>query len=83
MKKAWEIDKRHRHPNDARTNFERWVFEQGGTSAVAAMFGLHYLTVNSWLARRTAPSLSIAVGILTKAKGQLSIDDIHEATKAW
>lgn len=83
MPKLWEIDKRHRHPDDAQSKFERWILEYGGTGALALKLGVHQVTVGTWISRRAMPSLNFCVAILAEAKGRLSLTDIHEATRPW
>lgn len=80
--KPWELDRRHRHPDEARTKFERWIYAFGGPLAVAKAIDVHQVTVSTWLGRTAVPSLAIASRLIKLSKGTLSIDDILKATRA-
>lgn len=82
-KRPWENDRRHRHPDDARSKLERWILEMGGSGTVARLVGVHQVTVGTWLARRCSPNLEVAAKILELSKGTLTIADILEGTRAW
>jgi hypothetical protein len=80
----WELenrDRRTRHPDDARSKFERWVLEYGGSLAVSKALGVHHITVASWIGRRGRPNIETAAKILKLAGKDLSIDDIIEGTR--
>lgn len=82
---AWELenlDKRSRHPDDARSKFEQWVLLSGGTKKVAERLGVHQVTVATWISRRSRPELTLAGKIIKAADGYLTIHDIIEGTKA-
>jgi hypothetical protein len=79
--KPW--DRRFKHPDDARTKFERWICENGGTRALSIAIGVHQLTVTNWTSRRTRPTLEQTVKIIEASKGVISAADILEATRAW
>jgi len=81
---SWELqnmDRRSRHPDDAKTKFEHWVLSQGGTSVVAKKMGTHQVTVSTWISRRAIPNTIMTAKILELANGYLTIQDIIEATK--
>lgn len=83
MTGQWELenrDKRARHPDDARSNFDRWVLEMGGSFAVAKLLGVHQVTVATWVGKRSRPNMETALKILQLAKGRLTIDDLIEGT---
>lgn len=75
-----QFDLRKRHPNDARSKFERWVLEYGGPSKVAVAVGVSHTTVGVWLQRRASPQLGVTKKLLDLARGHLSIEDILEGT---
>lgn len=82
---SWELenlDRRSRHPNEARSKFERWVLSAGGTREVSRRLGVHQVTVSTWTSRRAMPELKMAAKILKEAKGELTLDDIIEGTLA-
>ncbi len=80
----WELenrDLRSRHPDEARSKFERWVLSYGGTSRVAKAVGVHQVSVCAWVARRTKPHLEATAKILEIAGKDLTIADIIEGTR--
>lgn len=79
-KKDHWVDRRHRNPKDARSKFERWVIEQGGTMAVAKMLDMHHVTVSCWLSQKFTPNLATAILLIEKSKGELTLEDILEGT---
>lgn len=83
MSKTWKNDRRHKHPDDATSKFERWIREAGGPSAVAKLLDVHHVTVGAWLARKSSPSLEAATKIIELSKGKLKNQDILEGTRAW
>ncbi len=83
MQKLWVRDRRHTHPNDATSKFERWIREYGGPSKLAKSLELHECTVGAWIRRRMSPSLLTAKKILELSKGELTITDILDGTRAW
>lgn len=82
-KQPWERDRRHVHPDDAQSKFERWVRLFGGPSALARQISVHEVTVGLWIGRRGSPNLATAKKILDLSDGYLSIDDIIDGTRAW
>lgn len=82
-KKPWSGDGRHVHPDDAKSNFERWIREQNGPTAVSKLIDVHAVTIGLWLRRQATPSLPAAKKILDLANGQLTLEDILEGTRAW
>ena len=74
-------DRRRRHPDHARSKFERWVLEQGGTASVGKLLGVHQITVVKWLSRSATPSLALCVRILEEAGNELTLKNILEDTK--
>lgn len=83
MQKPWERDRRYTHPNEATSKFERWIREFGGPSKLAKKLAVNDCTVGAWIRRRGSPNLATANKIITLSKGQLTIADILEGTRAW
>ncbi len=81
--KPWELDKRHRHPEDATSKFERWVREFGGPYKLSQKLKVSDSAVGSWIRRRGPPNLATAIKIIELSKGKLTVDDILEGTKSW
>lgn len=80
----WELenlDHRARHPDDARSKFERWVLAFGGSYVVAQAVGVHQVSVCAWTSRRSKPNLEATMKILELAGKELSIHDIYEGTR--
>lgn len=78
-----ELSRRHIHPNDAQSKFERWVRASGGPGVVSKLLGVHNVTVSVWLGRRASPNIALAKKILEQAKGELTLEDIIDGTRAW
>jgi hypothetical protein len=81
----WELDnrdRRTRHPDDARSKFERWVLAYGGSLAVSKAVGVHHITVATWIGRRGRPNIETTSKLLKLAKGELTIDDVIEGTRS-
>ncbi len=81
--KPWDKNRRHKHPDDARTPLERWIREFGGPNAVAVALGVHNVTVHSWMRKASVPSLLVALAIVDLSKGQLTCAQIAEDTSPW
>lgn len=81
----WDLanrDLRVKHPNDARSKFERWVIESGGAYAVSKIAEVHVVTIYAWLARRSIPNIIAVQKILAAAGDKLTLDDIVRDTAA-
>lgn len=79
----WELenrDKRSRHPDDARSKFERWVLEFGGSYSLSKALGVHHVTVATWIGKRSRPNMETALRILKLADGAITMDDLMEGT---
>lgn len=77
------MDLRKRDPKTARSKFERWILEQGGTAEVGKLLGVHQATVVKWISKHARPSLLVAKKLTEVSNGQLSWDDIIEGTVPW
>ncbi len=77
LKPKW--DGRKRHPRVAKSKFEYWILETGGTEQVSLLLGVHQMTVINWLNRKTQPPLAIIIRIL-KLAPQLSLEDVAKGT---
>lgn len=78
-----KLDRRHIHPNDTMSKFERWVREAGGPGAVSKKLNVHNVTVSTWLCRRATPTAPLCASIIELAAGELTLNDIIEGTRAW
>lgn len=80
----WELenrDLRSRHPDEARSKFERWVLSFGGTSRLSREIGVHQVSVCAWVARRCKPNIDATAKILELARGELALADIIDGTR--
>ncbi len=83
MHQAKAVDKRLKHPEDARSIFDQWVRDYGGPAKLSRDLGTHYTAVFSWLRRSAVPSLPVAVKLIDLSKGKLTAHEILEGTRAW
>lgn len=72
----WREDGRKRSPKKARSKFERWVLENGGTGSIAQKIGVHQVSVSNWCSKRCIPATNNINKILKLSKGKLTLTDI-------
>lgn len=65
----------------ARSKFEKWVRDYGGTFALALDLEVNQSTVQHWLAGRARPGLEASSKIISLSKGVLTLKDIVDGTK--
>jgi hypothetical protein len=65
----------------ARSKFERWVREIGGTRKLSIILDCSQSTVQHWLSKRSSPSVEFCEKILKIADGKISISDLLKGHK--
>jgi len=74
------MDKRRRCPKTARSKFERWILESGGTGTISRLLGVKQTTVVCWCNAQTTPNLETSIALVELSKKKLSFEDILEGT---
>lgn len=74
------MDGRKRQPAEARSKFERWILENGGSGEIGKRLGVHQVTVSNWISKRAIPNTLIVFKILKLAKNELTLFDIIKGT---
>lgn len=58
-----------------RVKFSKWVYENGGPTAVGRKLKVDRRTIYDWMTGKNSPSLNMFVRLLVLTNGDLTIND--------